>query len=79
MVIIPSTAQKLLTSDTTFSNYLLIFGAYSKIPKLYGMEKISAEKVMDKLDSFKSRSGKLRIWMVGLGHIISYFFREKKG
>ena len=32
MDIIPSTASKILTSDTTFSNYLLIFFVYSKIP-----------------------------------------------
>ena len=37
MDIIPSTAPKILISDTTFSNYLLIFDAYSKVPKLYGM------------------------------------------
>ena len=37
MDIILSTAPKSLTSDTTFSNYLLIDDAYSKIPKLYGM------------------------------------------
>ena len=30
--IIPSTAPKILTSNTTFSNYLLIVDAYSKIP-----------------------------------------------
>ena len=41
MDIIPSTSPKILTSDTTFSNYLLIVNAYSKIPKLYGMEKIT--------------------------------------
>ena len=41
MVIIPSTAPKSLTSDTTFSNYLLIVDAYSKIPKLYSMENIT--------------------------------------
>ena len=41
MGIIASTATKNLTSETTFSNYLLIFDAYSKIPKLYGMEKIT--------------------------------------
>ena len=52
MGIIPSTAPKILTSDTTFSNYLLIVDAYSKIPKLYGMEKITTEEVMDKLDVF---------------------------
>ena len=41
MDIIPSTAPKSLTSDTNFSNYLLIFDAYSKIPKIYGTEKIT--------------------------------------
>ena len=40
---IPSTATKSLTSDTTFSNYLLIVDAYSSIQKLYGMEKITTE------------------------------------
>ena len=53
--IIPSTAPKNLTSDTTFLNYLLIFDAYSKIPKLYGMENITTAEVMDKLDMFQSR------------------------
>ena len=52
MDIIPSTAPKILTNDTTFSNYHLIVVAYSKIPKLYGMEKNSTEEVMDKLDIF---------------------------
>ena len=41
MGIIPSTAPKSLKSDTNFSNYLLIVDAFSKIPKLYGMEKIT--------------------------------------
>ena len=41
MDIIPSTATKSLTSDTTLSNYLLIVDAYSNIPKLYGMENIT--------------------------------------
>ena len=45
--IIPSTAPKSLTSDTKISNYILIVDAYSKISKLYGMEKISTEEVMD--------------------------------
>ena len=57
--IIPSTALKSLTSDTTFSNYILIFDAYSKITKLYGMEKITTEEVMDKLDMFPSIFGKI--------------------
>ena len=59
MDIIPSTAPKSLTSDTTFSYYLLIVDAYSKIPKLYGMEKITTEEVMEKLDMFQYRFGKI--------------------
>ena len=59
MDIIPSTAPKSLKSDTTFSNYLLIVDAYSKIPKLYIMDKITTEEVMDKLDIFQSRFGKI--------------------
>ena len=57
MDIIPSTSPKSLTRYTTFSNYLLIVDAYSKIPKLYGMETITTEEVMDKLDTFQSRFG----------------------
>ena len=53
--LVPSTAPKSLTNDTTFSNYLLIVNAYSKFPKLYGMERITTEEVMDKLDMFQSR------------------------
>ena len=45
--------------NTTFSIYLLTFYAYSKIPKLYGMEKITTEEVMEKLDMFQSRFGKI--------------------
>ena len=59
MDIIPSTAPKSLTNDTTFSNDLLIFDAYSKIPKLYGMENITTAEVMKKLDMFQSRFGKM--------------------
>ena len=58
MDIIRSTAPKILTSDTTFSKYLLIVDAHSNIPKHYGMEKITTEEVMDKLDMFQSRLGK---------------------
>ena len=57
--IIPSTAPKSLTSDTTLSNYLLIVDAYSKIPKLYDMGEITIEEVMYKLDMFQSRFGKI--------------------
>ena len=59
MDIIPSTSPKSLTSDTIFSNYLLIVDAYSKIPKLYSMEKITTEEVMEKLVMFQSRFGKI--------------------
>ena len=59
MDIVPSTAPKSLTSDTTFSNDLIIFDAYSKTPKLYGMEKITTEKVINKLDMFQSIFGKI--------------------
>ena len=59
MDIIPSIEPKGLTSDTTFSNSLLIVDAYSKIPKLYGMENISTEEVMDKLDMSQSRFRKI--------------------
>ena len=59
MDIIPSTAPKSLTNDTNFKNYLLIVDAYSKIPKLYGMENITTTELMDKLDMFQSRFGKI--------------------
>ena len=59
MDILPLIAPKRLTSDTTCSNYLLIIDACSNIPKLYGMENITTEEVMDKLDMFQSRFGKI--------------------
>ena len=59
MDIIISTASKSLTNDTTFYNYLLIVDAYSKIPTFYGMENITIAEVMDKLDMFQSRFGKI--------------------
>ena len=59
MDVITSTAPKSLTNDTNFKHYLLIVDAYSKIPKLYGMENITTAEVMDKLDMFQSRFGKI--------------------
>ena len=56
---IPSTSPKSLTSETTSSNYFLIVDAYSKIPNLYGIKKFSTEEVMDKMDMFQSRFGKI--------------------
>ena len=58
MDIVPSTVPKILTSDTTFSNYILILHAYYKITKLYGIEKMTTESVMDNLDMFQSIFGK---------------------
>ena len=43
MDIIPLTAPNFSTSETNFSNYILIVDACSKIPKLYGMAKINTE------------------------------------
>ena len=59
MDMIPSTAPKRLTCDTTFSNYLLIVDAYSKIQKHYDVEKVSTEQVTNNLDMFQSRFGKI--------------------
>ena len=57
--IVSSIAPKSLTSDTTFSSYLLIVDAYSKIPKIYSMDNIKTEEVVEKLDMFQSRFGKM--------------------
>ena len=59
MNIIPETATKRLTSETIISKYLLIFDAFSKVPTFYGMERITTEEVMDKLDMFQYIFGKI--------------------
>ena len=59
MDIIPSTAPKRLTSEPTFSIYLLIVDAYSKTPKLYGIDKITTEEVIDNMDMFQNRLGEI--------------------
>ena len=48
-----------MTGETAFSKYILIFNDYSKIPKIYGMEKTTTEEVMNMLDMFQSRFGKI--------------------
>ena len=48
----------MLASDIFFSKYILIIDIYSKIPKRYGMEKITTEKVIYMIDMFQSRFGK---------------------
>ena len=52
--IIPSISSKILTKDTTFSNYLLIVDYYSKLTKVYGMENTTTEEVINKLYIFQS-------------------------
>ena len=59
MDIVPSKAPKSLTNDNNSQNNLLIVDAYSKIPKLYGMENITTAEVLDKLDMFLSIFGKI--------------------
>ena len=54
MDIMPDLSSKSLTKDTTFSNFLLTFNAYSKLPRLYIIENIAIEEFMDKLNIFKS-------------------------
>ena len=48
MNIIPATSSKSLTKFAAFYNNLLTVDAYYKIPKLYGMENIITEEVMEK-------------------------------
>ena len=53
MDIIPATSSKSLTKETSFSNYLLIVDAITKIPKRYGMENITTEEFIDKKICFR--------------------------
>ena len=59
MDIILSTASKSLTSDTTFSNYPLLVMHNPIFQNFYGMDKITTEKVTEKMDMFQSRFGKI--------------------
>ena len=43
MNVILATSPESLTSETTFSNNILIVDSYSKILKLYGMERITTK------------------------------------
>ena len=66
MDIIPYIYTKILTKDTTLYNYLLILDAYSILPKIYGMEKITNEDGQARYVS--SKIWKMRgIWLVGFG------------
>ena len=59
MEITPDLSSKILTRETSFDTYLLIVDVYYKLPRLHGMENITTEEVMDKIDIFQSRFGKL--------------------
>ena len=59
MDIILAKHSKSLTKYIAFDDYLLIVDAYSNIPKCYGMENITTEEVMDKLDMFQAIFGKV--------------------
>ena len=59
MEIMPATSIKVVTKYPNFDNYLLIVDAYYKITKLYVIENITTEVVMDKLDMFQARVGKV--------------------
>ena len=59
MYIIPALSSKSLAKETKFSNCLLFLDAYSKLPRLYGMENITTEEVIDKLENFQSKFGKV--------------------
>ena len=53
MDIISATSSKIITKDTTFANYLLIVDDYYKIQKLYEMENITTEKVIENYICFR--------------------------
>ena len=57
--IISATSSKTLTKYTTFYNNLLIVDAYSNITKLYIMENITTDEVMEKPDKFQAIFGKV--------------------
>ena len=54
MDIIQATYIKSLTEYIAFDNDLLIVDAYSNITKLYGMENITTEEVMEEIDMFQA-------------------------
>ena len=59
MGVIPEKSPNILTGETNFKNYILIVDAYSKIPKLYVMERITTEEGLDRLDIFQAGFGKI--------------------
>ena len=56
---IPATCPKRLTKEICFANFLLIVEYYSNITKRFGLENVTTEEVMGKLDMFQERFGKV--------------------
>ena len=52
-------SSKSLTKYTTIDNFLLLIDSYYKNQKLYGMDNITNEEVLDKLDMFQARFEKV--------------------
>ena len=59
ITIIQAIYSNSLTKYTTFDNYLIIMDDYSNTTKLYGMENITTEEVIDKQNTFRVRFGKV--------------------
>ena len=59
MDIIPSPHSKSIDKEACFANYLLVVDAYSRVPRLFGLEEMTTEAVMDKLDEFQARFGRV--------------------
>ena len=57
--IIPEISINVVICETDFPNYLLLVGAYSIIPKIYGLEIIITAIVLDYLYMFQVRCGKI--------------------
>ena len=54
-----SNSTKKLDKLGQLSNYILFVDSYLKVPKLYVMDSSTTEEVMDKLDIFQYRFGKI--------------------
>ena len=59
MDIILYPCKKGLTARSSFENYLLVVDAYSRVPRLYGLEETTTAEVMDFLDVFIAEFGKV--------------------
>ena len=68
MDIIPAPQKSSFDPDCDFSHYLLIVDTYSRMPRLYELNEINTEAVMDKIEEFVARYGELNVfgwWNIG--------------